>query len=292
MRLAVLSDCRVVALVEEDRAVDVTAALRPGLESAPAVDEIGNVLGGYVDRADAVRACVDDPRTPRLPLGELTLTAPVPRPRTVLAAPVNFDEHRGELGDRSPQNKELDARQMGLIVLASGSVTGPDGCVELPDLAGREFSFEGEIGVVIGREARNVPAGRALDHVLGYTGLLDITMRLGGGHQEERSMRKSFATFTPIGPCIRTADEVADPGELTLRLTHNGTLRQEGTLRDLIVGVPQLVARASQMLPLVPGDVIATGTPSGVGPIEPGDRLELTVSGVGTLRMHVVRRAW
>jgi 2-keto-4-pentenoate hydratase/2-oxohepta-3-ene-1,7-dioic acid hydratase in catechol pathway len=181
---------------------------------------------------------------------------------------------------------------MGLIVVAAGSVTGPDGAIELPDLPGREFHFEGEIAVVIGRETRNVPEEKALDHVLGFTGLLDITMRLGGGLQEERSMRKSFATFTPIGPCVLTADEVSDLAGLSLQLRCNGELRQQGTLRDLIVDVPQLVSRASQVLPLHPGDLIATGTPSGVGPIVPGDELELTVSGVGTLRMPVTRRPW
>jgi 2-keto-4-pentenoate hydratase/2-oxohepta-3-ene-1,7-dioic acid hydratase in catechol pathway len=292
VRLAVLSDHRVVALISDDEAVDVTALLRTHVDGPPAVADLGDVLGGYLDRADLVRQHAADASTPRLALADLRLIAPVPAPRTVLAAPVNYDDHRGELGDRSPQKRELDARQMGLIVLASGSVTGPGGAIELPDLPGREFHFEGEIAVVIGREARNVPEEKALEHVLGYTGLLDITLRLGGGLQEERSMRKSFATFTPIGPCILTADEAGDPADLGLRLSLNGEVRQQGVLRDLIVTVPQLVARASQMLPLLPGDLIATGTPSGVGPIVPGDELELTVSGVGPLRMPVTRRSW
>jgi 2-keto-4-pentenoate hydratase/2-oxohepta-3-ene-1,7-dioic acid hydratase in catechol pathway len=290
MRLATLSDSRVVALISDAEAIDVTPVLRAG--EPPDAADVGTVLGNYLDHADDVRRLVADPATPRLPLSDVQLVAPVPAPYTVLAAPVNYDEHRGELGDRSPQKKELDARQMGLIVVAAGSVTGPDGAIELPDLPGREFHFEGEIAVVIGRETRNVPEEKALDHVLGFTGLLDITMRLGGGLQEERSMRKSFATFTPIGPCVLTADEVSDLAGLSLQLRCNGELRQQGTLRDLIVDVPQLVSRASQVLPLHPGDLIATGTPSGVGPIVPGDELELTVSGVGTLRMPVTRRPW
>lgn len=292
MRLAVLSDHRVVALISDDEAVDVTRVLSPDVSATPTVEHLGAVLGQYLDRADLVRRHAADPNTPRLALAGLQLVAPIAAPRTVLAAPVNYDEHRGELGDRSPQKSELDARQMGLIVLAPGSVTGPGGAIELPDLPGREFHFEGEIAIVIGREARNVPEEKALEYVLGYTALLDITLRLGGGLQEERSMRKSFATFTPIGPCILTADDAGDPADLALRLSLNGELRQQGTLHDLIVTLPQLVARASQMLPLLPGDLIATGTPSGVGPIVPGDELELSVSGVGTLRMPVTRRSW
>jgi 2-keto-4-pentenoate hydratase/2-oxohepta-3-ene-1,7-dioic acid hydratase in catechol pathway len=281
MRLGVLTDGRIVA-VSGETAVDVTAAL-PG--AGPAAR-----LAAYPSCVDAVRSLVD--ASAGVPLSSLPLTAPSPSPRTVLAAPVNYAPHKGELGDRSPDKGKLDARQMGLIVLAPASVTGPDGAVELPDLPGREFHYEGEIAVVIGRPARGVSRADALAHVLGYTGLLDITMRIGAEGQEDRSMRKSFQTFTPIGPLLLTADEVPDPAALTLSLSVNGEERQRGGLDELIVDVPDLVAKASALVPLEPGDVIATGTPGGVGAIVPGDRLALTVSGVGTLELPVRRRSW
>jgi 2-keto-4-pentenoate hydratase/2-oxohepta-3-ene-1,7-dioic acid hydratase in catechol pathway len=280
MRLGLLTDGRVVA-VGDGTAVDVTDAL-PG-------DTPAGRLSGYPQRAGAVRELAA--RGAPMPVSGLAFAAPSPTPRTVLAAPVNFAPHRGELGDRSPDRGTLDARQLGLIVLAPASVTGP-GTIELPDLPGREFHYEGEIAVVIGRACRGVPRDEALGHVLGYTGLLDVTMRIGPQGQEDRSMRKSFHTFTPLGPVLLTADEVPDPARLRLELSVNGEVRQRGGLDELIVDVPELVARASQLVPLLPGDVIATGTPAGVGPIVPGDRLALAVSGVGELVMDVRRRSW
>lgn len=302
MRLGVLTDGRIVAAGPGDVAVDVTAAL-PG--ETPTAR-----LAAYPSHADAVRELVAGGGAAvgagpagsaagggggggaGVPLGGLALAAPSAHPRTVLAAPVNFAPHKGELGDRSPDKGKLDARQIGLIVLAPASVTGPDGAIELPDLPGREFHYEGEIAVVIGKPARGVTREEAMSHVLGYTGLLDITLRIGPEGQEDRSMRKSFWTFTPIGPLLLTADEVPDPAALSLQLSLNGEVRQRGGLDELIVDVPDLVVKASQLVPLEPGDVIATGTPGGVGAIVPGDKLSLTVSGVGELLMDVRRRSW
>jgi len=295
VRVATLADHRLVALVEGGDAVDLTPVLTEG-RIAAGPERVGDQLAALTARGERVRAYLaSDP--PRLPATSLRLVAPSPRPATVLAAPLNYRTHIGELGDRSPQSTNLDARQLGLIVLAPASVTGPDGRIELPDLPGREFHYEGEIAVVIGRSARGVPPERAMEHVLGYTGLIDVTLRLPAADdpaygREERSMRKSYHTFTPTGPCILTSDEVPDPKALTLELLHNCEVRQRGCLADLIVGVPELVARASAMLPLRPGDLIATGTPDGVGAIAPGDELTLRVSGVGELRMPVVRREW
>jgi 2-keto-4-pentenoate hydratase/2-oxohepta-3-ene-1,7-dioic acid hydratase in catechol pathway len=134
---------------------------------------------------------------------------------------------------------------------------------------------------VIGREARNVPAERALEYVAGYTCLLDITVR----STEDRSTRKSFDTFTPLGPWVTTPDEVGDPGALGLRCWVGGTLRQSATTADLIFDVPRLIAYASSVMTLWPGDVIATGTPAGVGPIRHGDRIAMDIERVGRLEV-------
>jgi 2-keto-4-pentenoate hydratase/2-oxohepta-3-ene-1,7-dioic acid hydratase in catechol pathway len=282
MRIGLLTDQRMVALDNDDRAVDLEPVL------GPVADGAVPRLRRLVDRADDVRRLLADGE--RIAPG-FSFTAPSPAPRTVLAAPVNYAKHAGELGDKSPQSSDLDARQLGLIVLASASVVGPDGDIELPQQPGREFHYEGEIAVVIGKDAWNVPKEQALHHVLGYTGLLDITMRLSDEGKEDRSMRKSFRTFTPIGPVILTADEVPDPAALSLELFLNGELKQSGNLGELIVDVAELVAKASQLVPLRTGDVIATGTPAGVGPIVAGDKLSLIVPRVGELRMSVVEGA-
>jgi 2-keto-4-pentenoate hydratase/2-oxohepta-3-ene-1,7-dioic acid hydratase in catechol pathway len=150
-------------------------------------------------------------------------------------------------------------------------------------VSGRRVDHEAELGVVIGRTAARVGRDQAVEHVFGYVPLLDITMR----GDEDRSYRKSFDTFTPIGPAIVTADEVPDPGMLDIELTVNGELRQRANTRDLIYDVPRLVEFYSAAMTLEPGDVIATGTPAGVGPLSPGDEIVLDIGTVGRLSMRV-----
>jgi 2-keto-4-pentenoate hydratase/2-oxohepta-3-ene-1,7-dioic acid hydratase in catechol pathway len=217
--------------------------------------------------------------------------APSPRPRNFLAAPLNYVDHgtemQGSLGSGGGTPNEL-----GFFVKASGCLAGPFDDVELPPIDNRRFDHEGELGVVIGREARSVPPDRALDHVFGYTLVLDATMRMTETRREERTMRKSFATFSPSGPVLVTADEIPDPTTLTVRLWVGDERRQEGHLRDLVVDIPGLVAMASAVLPLQPGDLIATGSPSGVGPIRPGDVIRVASDAIGEMRLPVTARAW
>ncbi|WP_432838489.1 fumarylacetoacetate hydrolase family protein [Dactylosporangium sp. CA-092794] len=147
----------------------------------------------------------------------------------------------------------------------------------------RRFDQEGELALVIGREARHVTAEAALSHVFAYTCLLDITMRGG----EDRSTRKSFDTFTPIGPWLVTPDEVGELGALRLECGVNGVPRQDASIAELIWGVPKLIAYVSSVMTLLPGDVITTGTPAGVGTINDGDTIAVTISRVGTLAVSV-----
>jgi 2-keto-4-pentenoate hydratase/2-oxohepta-3-ene-1,7-dioic acid hydratase in catechol pathway len=143
---------------------------------------------------------------------------------------------------------------------------------------------------VIGKETRRARADEVRSHIFGFMPLLDITMRTAGENQEERAMRKSFDTFTPIGPALVTADEVNLAAGLDLRLWVNGKLRQRANTRDLIVGVDELIAQASHVVTLYPGDIYATGTPAGVGPIVAGDTIRATVEGVGELVKPVTQR--
>jgi 2-keto-4-pentenoate hydratase/2-oxohepta-3-ene-1,7-dioic acid hydratase in catechol pathway len=140
--------------------------------------------------------------------------------------------------------------------------------------------------VVIGKTASRVRAERAHDYIFGYTPLLDITLR----GEEDRSYRKSFDTFTPIGPSIVTADEVRNPDALDITLTVNGEVRQSANTRDLIYGVPRLVELYSGAMTLQPGDIIATGTPEGVGMLASGDEVVLSIDTVGELKMPVTYR--
>ncbi len=225
---------------------------------------------------------------PSIDLASVEVHAPIPRPINVFGAPVNYLEHQGELGElRSPSSGTV--RELGLFVKASGSVSGPDGPIELPPLPGREVHFEGEIAIVIGLGGIDLDDAGARSAIAGFTGALDVTLRLEADYREERSMRKSYRTFTPIGPAVLPyRDEYLS--ELELRLVINGEQRQHGTLSELVMGAVDLVKLASTIVELQPGDLILTGTPAGVGALGAGDYVVLSVSGLPPLELTVVDR--
>jgi 2-keto-4-pentenoate hydratase/2-oxohepta-3-ene-1,7-dioic acid hydratase in catechol pathway len=205
-----------------------------------------------------------------VPLGDVRLRVPVADPSKIIAAPVNYRDHQAEM------SSDAQVGALGFFLKAPSSLLDPGGTIQLP-YHDRRFDQEGELALVIGRTARRVSEDDALAYVFGFTGLLDITMRGG----EDRSTRKSFDTFTPMGPVLVTADEFGDPGRVDLRCWVAGDLRQKASTRDLIWGVARLVAYASSVTTLYPGDVITTGTPAGVGPIAAGDTIRLELSGRG-----------
>ncbi|HZD66309.1 MAG TPA: fumarylacetoacetate hydrolase family protein, partial [Acidimicrobiales bacterium] len=224
----------------------------------------GSPMRRLIASFSGVRHALEDRvgRGDLFPLDQLRLLTPVPDPSKVVAAPVNYRAHMDEMH----QDSHIDA--LGVFLKAPSSLLDPGGMVRLP-YHDRRFDQEGELAVVIGAEATRVPEERALDHVLGYTCLLDVTMRGG----EDRSTRKSFDTFTPCGPYLVTADEVGPSEQLALRCWVNGGLRQEASTGDLIWGVARLVAYVSSVMTLLPGDIVSTGTPEGVGPLAEGDRV-------------------
>lgn len=208
--------------------------------------------------------------------GSVMLSAPVGDPTKIVAAPVNYIDHMEEMHQLS----HIDA--LGVFLKAPSSLVGHGGTVRLP-YSNRRFDQEGELCFVIGRVARNVKVEEADEHIFGYSVLLDITMRGG----EDRSTRKSFDTFTPMGPWVVTADEVGSVDDLELRCWVNGELRQNARISDLIWGVPELLAYVSSVMTLYPGDVVSTGTPKGVGPIADGDEIVAEISRVGRLGVSV-----
>jgi 2-keto-4-pentenoate hydratase/2-oxohepta-3-ene-1,7-dioic acid hydratase in catechol pathway len=205
-----------------------------------------------------------------IPLRDARLRVPVADPSKIIAAPVNYRDHQAEM------NVDSQVGALGFFLKAPSSLLDPGGTIQLP-YHDRRFDQEGELALVIGRTARHVSEQEALSRVFGYTGLLDITMRGG----EDRSTRKSFDTFTPMGPVLVTADEFGDPNDVELRCWVSDELRQKASTRDLIWGVARLVSYASSVATLYPGDVISTGTPAGVGPITAGDTIRLELSGLG-----------
>lgn len=171
-----------------------------------------------------------------------------------------------------------------IFLKPSTAVVGPDDEIILPRQS-RRVDYEGELGVVIGKKAKEVPHGKAKDHILGYTCVNDVSDRYAQKEDGQWTRAKGYDTFAPIGPCVETE---IDPEDLQIETYLNGELRQSARTSDLIFGVEELVGFISNVMTLLPGDVIATGTPSGIGRMSPGDVVEIKVEGVGTLRNFVV----
>jgi 2-keto-4-pentenoate hydratase/2-oxohepta-3-ene-1,7-dioic acid hydratase in catechol pathway len=284
MKLAVFDDYR-IGVVEGDLVLDVSQALPDGLRLWPGA-LMNWLVANWSEALPRVHACRKSAQP--MPLADVKLLPPNPNPPHVFAAPANYQKHIGELGDRVVTKKGRSAREQGFFLKAPGSLVGAGGDIRLPRGSARRFDHESELAVIIGRAGRNVPRSEAMQYVFGYSCLIDATMRIEPGvAEEERSMRKSFETFTPLGPFLVTADEVPDPQNLGNRLWVNGELRQDANTRDMIVGIAELIELISSVLPLRPGDVIATGTPEGVGPFVDGDTVRIAIEGVGDMSLRV-----
>ena len=284
MRLCRFGEDR-FGVVEGSNVRDVTAALDVLPASRyplPRHDVLMANLGKVTAR---VKAIAKD--APSLPLASVTLLSPVANPGKLIAAPVNYQKHLDEVkGDvqihANNPGHTLTIQSAGLFLKATSSLVGPgEGvAIRMPD---RRTDHEVELAVVIGREGSRISRANALEHVAGYGIGLDITIR----GSEDRSFRKSPDGFSVLGPWLVTADEIPEPGSLDLEISVNGEQRQKSNTRYLILGVPELIELASSFYTLYPGDVIYTGTPEGVSPIEPGDQIVATIERIGTMRVAV-----
>ncbi|MBI4774749.1 MAG: fumarylacetoacetate hydrolase family protein [Deltaproteobacteria bacterium] len=209
-------------------------------------------------------------------LRDLELLAPV-NPGQIVAVGLNYRDHAEELGMAIPENPIL-------FMKPRTSVIGPNADILLPP-SSKRVDFEAELGVVIGRRARKVPVDEAFHFILGYTCLNDVTARDLQKKDGQWTRAKSFDTFCPLGPWIETE---LDPSDLLVRLFLNGEPKQKSSTSNLIFSVPELVGFISHVMTLDPGDVIATGTPSGIGPMAAGDEVEVVIDGIGILTNRAV----
>ena len=284
MKIASFNDHR-VGIVAGDKVHDVTALLPAALDSLPA-QRINWLIANWPAMAPRLAAAAGEGQG--LPLASVKLLAANPAPPHVFAAPANYQKHIGELGSRTVTKGGRSAREQGFFLKAPGSVSGAGSAILVPRGSSRRFDHESELAVIIGRGGRNIPRAQAMEHVFGYACLVDATMRIEKDQfEEERSMRKSFETFTPLGPWIVTTDEVTDPGRLQNRLWVNGALKQQANTAEMIVGIAELIELVSSVLPIQPGDVIATGTPEGVGPFASGDEVRIEIEAVGSMTLPV-----
>jgi len=274
-----------LGLVEGDAVQDVTAAL-DGLPRytwpLPRFDPLIANLAAVQKRIVAVAA-----DAPRRPLSEVRLLSPVANPGKILAAPLNYRKHLEEAREDPGihhQKQVEEIQNVGLFLKATSSLVGPGEGVAIRHI-GRRNDHEVELAAIIGKTGSRIPRDKALEHVAAYCIGLDMTVR----GPEERSLRKSVDSYTVLGPWLVTADEVGDPSGLDIRLTVNGETRQEANTRDLILGIPELIEFATSFYTVYPGDVLLTGTPEGVGPVKPDDRIVAAIQGIG--RMEVAVRA-
>ncbi len=218
---------------------------------------------------------------PGVPISAVHLETPIPWPNKLMAYPVNYHDHAKEMASTGLANIQ------GYFLKSNSSLIGPQDVIELPALPGREIHHECEIALIIGKQCRQVSPEEALDYVFGYACQLDMTIR----GREERVFRKSYDTFTPVGPWLTTADEVPDVTNMDMQLWVNDELRQQANTRDLIGDMRNMVSIASSASTLYPGDIIATGTPAGVDKVLAGDRVKIEVARLGSMTLEVQQGA-
>ena len=269
-----------LGLVVEDGIAPV-AALDEALPGSMA--ELCALGMEVLDEIAAVAATSEPLNNLRMAIDEVELLAPIPRPGKIVAVGVNYASHAREQNREPPDHPVLFAK-------LTTSVIGPGAEIRWDPQLTQAVDYEAELAVVIGRHCRRVGRAEALDYVLGYTCLNDVSARDLQYADRQFVRAKSLDTFCPMGPFLVTADEVGDPQALALRSIVNGELRQQASTADMLFGVAELIAFCSEAFTLEPGDVLTTGTPAGVGwfreprlMLHDGDEVTVEIEGIGRL---------
>ena len=276
MKITRFNEGRIGVVVDALHLVDITKVVGEDPAAWPPVG-----MTRLISNFEALRPAIEKalPSLPRLRLADVTLRTPVPWPNKVIAYPVNYHDHGREM------QAGYRADHQGFFLKPPSSLSGAGEPIELPRVPGREVHHEAELAIVIGRECRGITREEWKDYVFGYACLLDMVVR----GREERVFRKAFDTFCPVGPWITTADDVPDPESLQVQLWVGDELRQDANTRDLVLDIPGMVEMASSVMTLEPGDIIATGTPAGVGHVVDGDVIRIRIQSVGEMRVDVVQ---
>ena len=209
-------------------------------------------------------------------LSDVRLLAPC-RPSKIVALGVNYHSHSDEMQLKLPSEPLI-------FIKPATAVIGPDEAIVYPP-SSNQVDYEGELGIVIKRKAHCINRQNIADYILGYTCFNDVTARDLQAKDKQWTRAKGFDTFAPIGPWIETD---LDPNDLRLQTYLNGQLKQDSSTGELIFNALEVASFISHVMTLMPGDVIATGTPAGIGPMQPGDTVEVKIEGIGTLRNHVI----
>jgi acylpyruvate hydrolase len=250
-------------------------------------DMLAFLAGGADTKALAEKAVASALPSAVVARSAVTLQAPLPRPGKILCIGLNYRDHAAESNQPIPDHPTVFAKY-------NNTVVGPGAAIVLPSVT-EKVDYEAEFAFVIGRTARNVAAADALDYVAGYLPFNDVSARDYQMRTSQWTVGKTFDTFGPMGPALVTSDEIPNPHDLDISLTINGEVLQSSNTSNLIFSVNELIADLTSFMTLEPGDLISTGTPSGVGSarkpqrwLRAGDVVALTIEGLGTLENPVI----
>lgn len=295
-----------LGIVRDEEILDVDLAGQALKVAVP--DQMQDLIEHYAEYETALQTILDKAAGRRFTevktyaqigaardLNAVQLAAPIVRPRkNIMCVALNYSEHAKETADIRQRSAEAPTIPV-FFTKAPTSINGPYDKIEIDPAVSSEIDWEAELGVIIGKAGKNIPEAEALSYVFGYTVVNDVTARDLQARHKQFFKGKSLDGSCPLGPWIVTADEVPDPHNLAVRLRVNKVVKQDGNTRDMIFSVARLISTLSQGMTLEPGDIIATGTPSGVGfsrkPPEflrPGDVMETEIEGIGTLHNPVI----
>jgi len=229
----------------------------------------------------------NEKRNATISLDDVTLLAPILAPPKIVCLGLNYKDHAEEQGKEIPDEPILFMKPRTAII-------GPEQTIIRPKMV-KQLDYEAELAIVIGEKGKNIPVSEAKKYIFGYTAFNDVSARDIQFKDKQWTRGKSFDTFAPMGPCITTADQIEDPGNLGVCTRVNGELRQNSSTKNMVFNVYEVVYHLSQVMTLEPGDIIATGTPAGVGVfmkpkpkfLSPGDLVEVEIEEIGTLRNMV-----
>ncbi|MED3708529.1 fumarylacetoacetate hydrolase family protein [Peribacillus frigoritolerans] len=273
-----------IGLVKDDQIISLTAL---GPEEFPAC------MKKFIERGSELRSRAEQLIEQRVnndaifKLSEVKILPPIAKPDKIICVGLNYFDHCKETGMEPPESPVIFSKY-------ANAIAGHNDAIEIP-INSTEVDFEAELAFVIGKEAKHVSEEEAIEYVFGYTIMNDISARDLQFQDGQWSRGKSADTFAPFGPVIVTKDEVGDPHNLAISLELNGEIMQDSNTSNLIFTVPKIISFLSQSMTLMPGDLIATGTPPGVGMgrnpkiwLKNGDRMNVSIEKIGTLSNHII----
>lgn len=285
-------------LVLQETVLDIPAASALLQLSVP--DSVQDIIEQYATARESLQAIIQAAEQGKLSeasyaLQDVALAAPIPRPRkNIMCLAVNYTEHAKETAALRDHGGEPPTQPV-MFTKAPTTVNSPYGEIAIDPAVSSKIDWEVELGVILGKAGKNIREDDAMPYVFGYTVLNDVTARDLQSRHKQFFKGKSLDGSCPMGPWIVTADEISDPHNLALRLRVNGEVKQDGNTKQMIFSIPDMIATLSAGMTLEAGDIIATGTPSGVGfsrvpPefLQPGDIMESEIEGIGTLRNPIV----